>query len=191
MQRLIDATMDPNGHDSRQFSALVFGLALTMRAKTIVDLGVRDGGFSAPLLAAAEITGGIVHGVDIVTPSFAPTSKAWRFTKGDARDFLGFFKGTIDIVSIDDFHGEDHVFEELAVAWGRLSRNGIIMMHDTMHSGSHPLYNLTEHRDGVFLGRGPAGALGRFLAVNLDVEYFTFPVSHGLTVIRHAENRPL
>lgn len=185
IDQIIDQTVSGKG-DSDQHAITLFGLVLSLKAKVVVELGVRNGDSTRPLLAAAFITDGYLHSVDIEpAPKIVGASdnilSRWRFYQQDAIEFLKTFDQQIDVAFVDDWHDGDHVYEELQLLASKMTKSGLILMHDTMHTGSHPEYNKSKG-DQYFGHYGPYGALQR---LDKSVwEYVTIPVSHGLTILR-------
>jgi cephalosporin hydroxylase len=86
---------------------------------------------------------------------------------------------------VDDWHEEQHVYQELSYLKNLVNINGLIVLHDLMHSYSHPHYNKTVYPAGhEFGGMGPYGAVTKFVEENKNYEYVTIPVNHGLTILR-------
>jgi Methyltransferase domain len=104
---------------------------------TVLELGVRGGVSTSALLAGVEQRGGEVWSVD-VDPSCSTTyvtHPLWHFVCSDSRDpaplAAAGLPSTIDVLFVDTLHEYEHVRDELAV-WGpRVSRDGIMLMHDT------------------------------------------------------------
>jgi hypothetical protein len=104
---------------------------------TVLELGVRGGVSTSALLAGVEQRGGEVWSVD-VDPSCSTTYAAhplWHFVCSDSRDpgplAVAGLPSTIDVLFVDTLHNYEHVRDELAV-WGpRVSRDGIVLVHDT------------------------------------------------------------
>jgi Methyltransferase domain len=104
---------------------------------TVLELGVRGGVSTSALLAGVEQRGGEVWSVD-VDPSSSTAYAAhplWHFVCSDSRDpaplAVAGLPSKIDVLFVDTLHEYEHVREELAV-WGpRVSRGGIVLVHDT------------------------------------------------------------
>src|SRR5262245_57357776 len=104
---------------------------------TVLELGVRGGVSTSALLAGVEQRGGEVWSVD-VDPSCSTAYAAhplWHFVCADSRDpaplAAAGLPSEIDVLFVDTLHEYDHVRDELAV-WGpRVSRSGIVLIHDT------------------------------------------------------------
>jgi predicted O-methyltransferase YrrM len=178
--------------DSDRHKIVLFSLALNLHAKRILELGVRNGDSTLPLLlATAILPNSTLTSVDIADSGFRPPeqiAKNWNFIQTNSLEFLSRASGKFDLVFVDDWHGEDHVYKELCLLESLVDNSCLIVMHDTMHSFRHPNYNLDQHPQGsVFEGRGPYAGLLKFLSENnrhQNYEYSTLPTNHGLTILR-------
>jgi predicted O-methyltransferase YrrM len=156
-----------------------------------LELGVRDGDTTEPLLLAANMNGGKLTSVDIeMTPwrppgEFAPN---WNFVQQDALSFLTKsieWKQKFDVIFVDDLHKYEHVKKELELIDQISDVNTVILLHDLMGEGNFPNYFLpiSNHYIGqVWEGGGPYRAVSE-----LDPqkwEWATIPVNHGLTILR-------
>jgi predicted O-methyltransferase YrrM len=171
-------------NDSGQLSAAIFGIVLTLDCKNVLELGVRDGETTFPLLGALKLTGGNLTSVDIDATSFEcppSLSEQWTFIQEDALSFLENDKGHYDLVYIDDWHDGIHVAKELQLLINKIDKRTIVLLHDLMHTGTHPNYN-TSSGMGEFANGGPYAAVK---GLNPEEwEFATLPVSHGLTILR-------
>lgn len=178
--------------DSDSHLLLFYSLVLSLKAKNILELGVRNGDSTLPLLLAAQKTGGFVNSVDIVPTSFKPPQELkelWKFHCSDAIGYLKTLNYELDLVFIDDWHDGFHVYNEVKLIEPWISNKTIILLHDTMHSGSHPNYR-TDPPDydtnGKHFGHGgPYGGLLKLVSEAPNKwEYSTVPSCHGLTILR-------
>ena len=199
MSALIHTTLHGNG-DSDGHLMSILGLALGLRAKRILELGVRQGRTTLPLLMAAKLTGGMVVSVDIQDTAFEPPMALmahWTFVKMDALEFLrtldtsalfghlGSVSDTssaLDLVYIDDWHSYHHVKAELEALDKHVSPRTILLLHDLMYMmcpyyHSEPWKEKPEFQDG-----GPYRAVAELNARLW--EFSTVPVCHGLTILR-------
>jgi len=64
LEHVINTSLNGTG-DSDAHLMTIFGIVLGIKAKTILELGVRGGTTTLPLLMAAKLTGGKVVSVDI------------------------------------------------------------------------------------------------------------------------------
>jgi len=128
--------------DVRYLQPLLYFLARTLHAKTILEIGVADGSTTWPLIkAVSELDDGVVYSVD---PSDASREavqsliqrnsmqKWWAYHNIKSDEF---FTGpgknlTFDFIFIDGDHSYAAVKSDLAHSLERLTEGGIIVMHD-------------------------------------------------------------
>lgn len=174
--------------DTSQHGLVLFGLICAINAKNILELGTRDGGTTNPLLLGAKTTNGKLTSVDINEPQFelySEFSKYWSFIKKDSIEFLSETKEKYDLIFVDDWHGSEHVYNELKLIKNLLNNKSLILLHDLMHTHHDPYYNTNGYPIGTeFEGTGPYGGLKKFINENENYEYVTIPVNHGLTILR-------
>lgn len=177
--------------DTSQHGITLYGLCVSIRAKRVLETGVRHGGTTWPLLKAVAATGGKLTSVDIQDHGFRPPVPAeelalrWNFVVQDALTFLKNNNDPYDLFYIDDLHTTDHLYKELLEVHRVATKSTVIVLHDLMHSGTHPEYNTTiMPADNEFAGTGPHGGLMKFLEKHPNYEYATIPVNHGLTILR-------
>jgi predicted O-methyltransferase YrrM len=197
--QMVQKTLDGHG-DTNQHSLTISSLIISNKCENIIELGVRFGDSTVPLLFGATVVGGNsrVTSVDIESPEEQAKriskpiiefddnfNSRWKFVKQDAISFLKEQSARIDFIFIDDWHGENHVFEELTIIDKLVDNTSLILLHDTMYYGSHPYYNETVMPEGHdFEGKGVYGALTRFVEEYPNYEYCTIPINHGLTILR-------
>lgn len=188
LKLIIEKTVHGKG-DSDKHLLTLLGIALGSGAKTIIELGVRNGDTTLPLLNAAKINGGTVHSVDIEKTKFRPTPDLlpnWKFYEKDAIAFLEGWDSDkdIDLVYIDDWHSYEHVKGELAILDKLVSPSTIIVLHDLMYGGTAPFYHsdLTESAGAQWANGGPYRAVAE---LNPQFwEFSTLPWNNGLTILR-------
>lgn len=174
--------------DSDQHLLVLFSLVVASRSKNILELGVRSGDSTMPLLMGAKATGGILNSVDITNTTFSPNEEYkshWNFHQMNSIDYLKSVNQKLDLVFIDDWHDGLHVFNEISLIEPWATKETIILLHDTMHTFRHPNYNNDPGDPVYFSNYGPYGAL-----LKLDRqkwEYATLPYNHGLTLLRKYE----
>jgi cephalosporin hydroxylase len=101
---------------------------------TIVEFGVRDGNSTFVLMAAATDISGKLISVDISNCDSVRNRLdkqfpvKWAFYQIDD---LNFKIGLIDVLFIDTNHEYEHTIKELVTNIPFMSKNGIIIMHDT------------------------------------------------------------
>lgn len=174
-------------YDTDRHLLTLFAIALASKGQNYLELGVRDGHSTAPILAAAMLNKGQLFSVDIKDTPFKPAGAVashWHFIKGDALAFLERWVGPIDFVFIDDWHSGGHVKRELELIGRWVGLSSVILLHDLMYMGHAPHY-----RSNLDLPESdPWGAGGPYQAVaELDTsiwEWATLPWGHGLTLLR-------
>lgn len=178
--------------DSDSHLILLYSLVLNLKAKNILELGVRNGDSTLPLLLGAQKTGGLLNSVDIVPTSFKPPhelNQYWKFNCIDAIGYLKNLNENLDLVFIDDWHDGNHVYSEIRLIEPWITKKSVILLHDAMHQNSEPEYRL-DPPDYDIGGRhfghgGPYGALLRLLSESpKNWEYSTLPSANGLTILR-------
>lgn len=188
MNNLIEISLYGKG-DSDAHLTTMFGIALSIRAKNILELGVRDGTTTLPLLMAAKMTGGKVVSVDINDTIFVPPpdlAPYWSFVKMDALEYLKQLdKSDVqNLIYVDDWHSYEHVKAELEEIDKCVSPSSVVLLHDLMYGNYTPRYHsdLTDNAGAQWARGGPYRAVaelpGQFW------EFATIPVCNGLTILR-------
>lgn len=194
IENLIARTLNGQG-DSDQHTLTLFSLALNIKAKNILELGVRYGASTEPLLLAAAILNGHLDSVDINDHNVSVPDNLknfWTFHKRDAIEFLKMNTKKYDLIYLDDWHTYEHVKTELELISRFADKNTLILLHDLMGNGSHPnyatntpggtLYSEYNTQSSEWYGGGPYRAVSE---LNSDIwEWATIPVNHGLTLLR-------
>lgn len=187
--KIINATLRGTS-DIDQLLAAIFGIALTTRGSRFLELGVRSGCSTTPLLLASKLIGGRLTSVDIQTPSYKCSEDLfahWNFVKMDAIEFLEKNEEKFDLVFVDDWHDGKHVARELELIDSFSDKNTVIILHDLMYH-MHPNYNDSENGDRFGLGGGEFANGGPHRAVSSlskdKWEYSTLPFNNGLTILR-------
>lgn len=164
-----------------------FSLALQIKAKKILELGVRDGGSTFPLLVACKALNAHLTSVDISSGVWkAPQDLAsyHTFICSDAIKFLENNQEKFDLIYVDDWHSYPHVKKELEEIDRISDENTLILLHDLMGHNNHPnfFYPLNYPEKSEWGLGGPYRAVEE-----LDKnkwEWMTIPVNHGLTILR-------
>lgn len=187
IQGLLKKTMDGK-EDSDQHLLTLLSICLGSKAKTIIELGVREGSTTLPLLLGAYLNKGMLHSVDLNTTKFQPDKFLkfnWKFYHQDSIAFLKDWdiKTDVDLVYIDDWHSYSHVKEELSILDTIVSPNTIILLHDLMYGNTCPVYHTDlTLKDGQWAEGGPYRAVAE---LNPQFwEFATLPYNNGLTVLR-------
>jgi predicted O-methyltransferase YrrM len=188
--KIVNRTWTGHG-DSDQHLMTLFSIALGVKAKNILELGVRDGTTSTPLLLAASLTSGRLTSVDLSATSFVPPNKLkknYEFVQSDAIAFLKKSveaKKRYDLIYVDDWHTYAHVKQEVALISQIIDENTVVLLHDLMGAGHHPNYwcpTSARWHGTEWEGGGPFKAV---CELNTDeFEWATIPVNHGLTILR-------
>jgi predicted O-methyltransferase YrrM len=180
-------TFDGNG-DSDQHVLTLYSIALGSKAKKILELGVRNGDSTRPLLAATIKNGGHLTSVDINETKFNPGysfDRYWTFVKQDALEFLKAQNPSdpYDLIFLDDWHSYDHVKKELDEIDRLVSPKTVILIHDLMYGNTCPHYHsdLTQ-KDGQWANGGPYRAVAELSSQFW--EFSTLPYNNGLTLLR-------
>ena len=173
-------------NDSDRHIISIFSIALASKGKTFVELGVREGHTTEPLLEAAEMNGGHLWSVDLNSPSkFFSNSPNYTFCKQDSIEFLTNWdlNKKIDVVYVDDWHSYSHVKKQLELLDQLVGPNSVILLHDLMYGNTDPFYHsdLTL-REGQWAEGGPYRAVAE---LNPQFwEWATLPWNNGLTILR-------
>jgi predicted O-methyltransferase YrrM len=102
--------------DSDRHLISLFAISLASKGKTYVELGVREGYTTEPLLEAAKLNNGHLWSVDVENSTeFKPSDNSHTFVKSCALEFLKNWPSDkkIDFIYIDDWHSYEHVKKEL------------------------------------------------------------------------------
>tara|TARA_R110000787_G_scaffold257559_3_gene362737 strand:+ start:55 stop:663 length:609 start_codon:yes stop_codon:yes gene_type:complete len=186
-KKLLDAVTQGTG-DSDQHLLTLFGLAIGSGGKTFIELGVRDGQTTLPLVMAAKNNGGKLYSVDLSPPP-NNISKEYlphlEYFQQDAIEFLGSWDKSkdIDFIFIDDWHSYEHVKKELSILDTLVSPRTVIVLHDLMYGNTCPFYHADLSVDtGQWASGGPYRAVAE---LNPQFwEYATIPYNNGLTLLR-------
>ena len=161
---------------------------MVQRQKKILELGVRNGDSTRPLLAATIKNGGHLTSVDINETRFNPGysfDRYWTFVKQDALEFLKSQNPSepYDLIFLDDWHSYEHVKKELDEIDRLVSPKTVILIHDLMYGNTCPHYHsdLTQ-KDGQWANGGPYRAVAELSSQFW--EFSTLPYNNGLTLLR-------
>ena len=179
--------------DMYRHTVTLFALVVSMQAKNVLELGVRKGGSTLPLLAGVKATGGFLTSVDVKDHSFkCPIRFAehWQFVKSDSLKYLASVPDSViyDVVYIDDWHAYAHVKRELELLESHVTKSSIILLHDLM-ARTEPEYNYDSiEGQERYLPKEEWFDGGPYKAVlELDAakwEFATVPVCNGLALLR-------
>ncbi len=175
--------------DSDQHLTTLFGITLQLKAKRILELGVRWGVTTEPMLAGVVLNDGHITCVDINPTEWKCPEELkpyYTFVQSDAIKFLEqeVEKGAYyDIIYIDDWHSAPHVRRELELADKLTDNKSLILLHDLMGCNHHPEYFYPiDNRGDEWEYGGPYAAV-KELDLN-KWEWATIPVNNGLTILR-------
>jgi len=187
MNTIVDKTLNGDGDSDRHLMTL-FGMVMGQRPKRILELGVRGGSTTLPLLVAAKAVGAKVVSVDYQPTIFECPEELrpyWEFVQMDALEYLAALDKSIvqDFVYVDDWHSFPHVANELAMLDECVTPSSVIVLHDCMY-GTTPYYHsdLTTNAGRQWEGGGPYRAVAE---LNPQFwEFATMPWNNGLTILR-------
>lgn len=187
LNQILEMSINGNGDSDRHIMTL-FSIALGGKAKNIIELGVRGGNTTLPLILASKLNGGKVTSVDINETEFQcpeDLKNSWTFIKSDAIEFLSKINPSeiIDLVYIDDWHSYEHVKKELEILDKLISPSTVILLHDLMYGNTNPFYHTDlTLKDGQWANGGPYRAVAE---LNPQFwEFSTLPWNNGLTILR-------
>jgi predicted O-methyltransferase YrrM len=158
-----------------------------MQAKRVLELGVRGGATTLPLLVACSLTKGKLTSIDNDFPGFNCPKElelSWAFVLSDSLKWLriaGEKQNPYDLVYVDDCHAYEHVKEELTLIENLVTPSSVILLHDLMGSNSQPKYHESMIDTDCSNG-GPSRAVREL--PRSKWEYATIPKSNGLTLLR-------
>lgn len=187
INKIINQTIFGKG-DSDKHLMTIFSMVLQIGALNVLELGVRHGATTLPLLSALKINGGTLLSVDKEKTSFVPPedlADIWTFVQDDAINFLSKQKPTKpwDLIFIDDWHSYEHVKKELEFLDFQITPSTIILLHDLMYANYQPHYHSDiAVRTGQWANGGPYRAVAE-LNPNFW-EFMTIPANNGLTILR-------
>jgi len=150
---------------------LLYNLVKDRNAKTILELGVRDGISTRAFLLACKEINGHLYSVDI--KDYPKTRKIieemkldkyWTYYIMDDRKFYKIWKKKVDLLFIDTSHKFEHTLFELEQYSKFVKKNGIILLHDT----------LAEMWPGV------KQAIDEFIKLHPEWKYKELGSKHGL-----------
>jgi len=176
-------------NDSDQHLVTLFGITLQLKAKNILELGVRLGDTTEPMLAGTVLNGGHITCIDIQPTMWACPEELKSYYTFIQTDAISFLENEVkneayyDLVYIDDWHTGPHVKKELELVDKLTNNKSIILLHDLMGCNYQPeyFYPINETH-GEWAYGGPYAAVK-----DLDLnkwEWSTIPVNNGLTILR-------
>lgn len=177
--------------DSDRHLLTLYSLALSSHARNVLELGVRKGVTTLPLLMAVKENSGRLDSVDINDTEFVcpdDLKQYWHFHKSDAIKYLeeAVKRGDkYDFIYLDDYHSYEHVKRELELIDQLVTPSSHILIHDLQYGNTSPYYHcdLVEGAGGKqWQNGGPYRAVAE---LNTQFwEFSTLSYSHGLTLLR-------
>lgn len=187
---LMNHVLNPNRNTDKHLMT-IFGIALGLKAKNILELGVFRGNTSTPLGFAAQLNKGKLTSVDKKPcEDYTPPDHIVPYRDFVQMDAIEFLEKQVkignyyDLVYIDDWHAGDHVKKELELLDKLTDNKTIILLHDLM-AHTYPEYNFFEsvtNPKSEFAHGGPTSAV--FGLDKEKWEWSTIPVDEGLTILR-------
>jgi len=190
---LIDKALTGTG-DSDQHLLFLYSIVVCSKAKNILELGVRWGDSTIPLVLGAKLTGGMVTSIDKEPTTLVLSEELQKYNKFiqiNSIDYLiNLDPSTLfDIVLIDDWHEYGHVKKEIELLEKHITPSSVILLHDLMYNTapnyhSEPWINSWEE---FGLG-GPYRAVSELNPVFW--EWATLPWNNGMTILRKKVYKP-
>ena len=184
---IMNDVINGNG-DSDKHLMTLFSIAIGIKAKKILELGVRNGKTTLPLLLAAKINNGKVVSIDINETTFTPPDDLKEYLEFKQMDALKYLEDVnkdepFDLIFIDDWHAYKHVKKELEFIDKMVSPKSVVLLHDLMYGNHAPHYHADLTLvDGQWADGGPYRAVAE---LNQQFwEFSTIPVNNGLTLLR-------
>jgi predicted O-methyltransferase YrrM len=169
---------------------MLYHLAQTMSAPTLVEFGVALGRSTCVLLQAAEETNGHLYSFDVVDCSNVAVSNAWTFTQESDQNVENILNripamaSGIDLLHIDSLHSRDHVLRLLLKWYPHIKPGGYITFHDVdptpyLHGQRK---DSPKHEPEAI---GVAKVIQEFFYANEDVLYLSYHFgSTGMGIMR-------
>ena len=174
--------------DSDRHLLTLYGIGRGSRAKRILELGIREGRTTLPLLLAAHENGGTLISVDNVVVSYSPPVElegSWQHVVQDSLIFLEERANEnciFDLIYLDDWHAYSHVKAELELIDQLVTPSSVVLIHDLMYWTSPYYHSDLTLREGQWADGGPYRAVAE---LNPQFwEWSTLPWSSGLTILR-------
>ena len=182
--------------DTTDFIPAMFYETFITHPKLIVELGVRGGDSTYALSRAAEVFGAKLISVDITDCRNVSDYWNWEFVLSDAIEFIRRSKiRNIDVLLIDTSHKYEHTKQEIRHYFKRLSKNALVMFHDTNPSKIYRRKNGSFGYSSRANTYGVSKAIEEFFGKHFtwDIEFIDYvngwiikhyPHSSGFTIIR-------
>lgn len=189
IESLIDKAVSGRGDSDRHLITL-FATCLGSHSRNILELGVRRGDTTTPLLMAAKLNSGIVDSVDINDTEFEcpeDLKPFWRFHKSDAIKYLEQCVADgrkFDFIYLDDWHSYRHTKREFELIDQLVTPSTVIWVHDAMYANDGKYHMDLTLRD--LNNQWAEGGICRTL-MELDPQFWemsTLSYNHGLSLVR-------
>lgn len=186
----------------------IFADAIIQKPTLVVELGTRGGESTKALLSAAYYSKATVLSIDLSEqPAIELPSdlrKLWKFVQSDDIDFArnhfvdwcesNDIKPIIDFLFIDSSHLYDHTSKEIETWFKYLSKDAVVVFHDTNMADEYRRMNNTIGH-GWNNNRGVIKAIEDYFAKNFDESKVfvdiekkwlirNYPHSSGLTLLK-------
>jgi len=188
LEQLVNTVIEGIG-DSDKHLLTLYSIALSINAKNILELGVRHGSTTLPLLMACDITNGKLESIDLEETTFKcpkEFEKYWTFKKANALEILqekANQKEKYDLIYVDDWHSYEHVKQELEYIDQLVRPGSVVLLHDLMYGNTCPYYHVDLTTcSPQWANGGPYRAVAE-LNPNFW-EFSTIPSNNGLTILR-------
>lgn len=184
MDEVLKQTLTGRG-DSDRHALTLLSLVVSLKARNVLELGVRNGDTTRPIIEACKLVGATLTSVDVSPTPFTSDYPEWKFIESDAIKYLESVPAGVhwDLVYIDDWHSYPHVKRELELLDAHVSPRSLIVLHDLMYANYEPHYHCDLHvKEGQWALGGPYRAVAE-LSENFW-EFATIPVNNGLTILR-------
>ena len=156
---LINRVLNGEGN-SDQHVLTIFGIAMSLRPKNILELGIYEGVTSQPLAFAAKLTGAKLTSVDKYIRPQNFQKDLEPYIERVQKDSIEFLKEEVqkgsqyDLVYIDDWHEYSHVKEELELIGEMVTNKSIILLHDLLAFTCPAYHQPLEAPKGTEWGEG-------------------------------------
>lgn len=185
---LLNSVLHGTGDSDKHLLSL-FSISLSIGAKSILELGVRNGTTTLPFLMACKLNDGFLNSVDLNPTSFNCPDEYknfWKFHQKNALEVLkeqSENKIKYDLIYVDDWHSYDHVKEELEYIDKMVNPGSVVLLHDLMYGNTCPYYHVDLTTcSPQWANGGPYRAVAE-LNPNFW-EFSTIPANNGLTILR-------
>lgn len=143
---------------------VLHALVIALRAKQVIELGVRRGVSTVALLSALDVTDGRLWSCDREKPPVPPfvhEHSRWDFCLGEDLEVASSAPDVCDLLFIDTSHELAHTKAELELYASRVKEGGIIALHDTVLTGvSRPARAWAKAHGTTFVNLPGSNGLG-------------------------------